>query len=85
MNLVRTKAVLSKQFHLSPIEVDGMVYWEYELFLQELNRLVEEENEKQKGEMDKADTMRSQYDPKRMQANFKQPKMPNINVNMKSL
>jgi hypothetical protein len=53
VNLVRTKAVLSKNFHIQPSELEMMPVWEYELFIEQLNNLAKEENEQQKGEMDK--------------------------------
>lgn len=51
--LAELKATLAKNFHIQPSEIDKMVYWEYELFLQSMNDQVKEENERQKAEMDK--------------------------------
>lgn len=51
--LAELKATLAKNFHIQPSEIDRMVYWEYELFLQSMNDQVKEENDRQKAEMDK--------------------------------
>lgn len=51
--LAELKATLAKNFHIQPSEIDRMVYWEYELFLQSMNEQVKEENDRQKAEMDK--------------------------------
>lgn len=53
VNLIKTKASLSKSFHIQPSEVDKMPMWEFEIFIQHLNGLIEDENEEQKQEMDK--------------------------------
>ena len=54
MNFIKMKAILSKEFHIQPSEVDNMPAWEYELFIKEINALVKEENERNKQELDKA-------------------------------
>lgn len=54
LNYIKTKAVLSKEFHIQPSEIDLMPAWEYEIFIQEINSLVKEENDKNKKEMDRA-------------------------------
>lgn len=51
--LIELKATLAKNFHIQPSEIDKMSFWEYELFIMHLNDQVEEENERQKAEMDK--------------------------------
>lgn len=47
------KALLAKQFHIQPSEMDILPAWEYELFIKQLNDIVKEENDKQKSEMKK--------------------------------
>ena len=53
MGLIKIKASLSKTFHIQPSEIDKMPMWEFELYIKQLNELVEEENNKQQKEMDK--------------------------------
>ena len=54
VNFIKIKAILSKEFHIQPSEIEMMPAWEYEMFVKELNNIVKEENERQKQEMDKA-------------------------------
>lgn len=54
MNFIKTKAILAKEYHIQPSELEQMPVWEYELFVKEINEIVKEENEKNKQEMDKA-------------------------------
>ena len=65
---MQIKTTLAKEFHIQPSEIDKMPAWEFELFMQELNRMVKEENEKNKQEMDKAglDKAQRMSDPKYM-------------------
>lgn len=76
-NLITIKASLAKNFHIQPSEIDAMPMWEYELFLQDLNNQVKEENKKQQDEMDKyhINDYKKMSNPK----NMKQPKMPSFN------
>ena len=50
---IQIKAIIAKQFHIPPFEIDRMPYWEYEIYLKLLSDLVKEENDSQKKEMDK--------------------------------
>jgi hypothetical protein len=54
INLIKIKSILAKEFHIQPSEIDKMPVWEYEIFVKELNKLVEEENERNQKELDKA-------------------------------
>lgn len=85
--MISVKAALSKQFSIPPSEVDKMKYWEYELWMEELNRLVKEENDKQEDEMKKSGIKDQMNKTQKMQRNYSnppvrsytQPKIPNIN------
>ena len=62
-----------------------MPAWEYSLFLQEINNLVKEDNERQQKEMDKAGYDKKMTDPKyakkianKNMSNIKTPKMPGM-------
>lgn len=54
INHIKIKAIFAKEFHIQPSEIDRMPAWEYEIFVKELNRLVEEENDRNQKELDKA-------------------------------
>ena len=81
MNFVKTKAVLSKEFKIQPTEVDKMPMWEYELFLQQLNELVKDDNDNQKREMDKyhINDYQKIMNPPQMNK-MVPPKMPNYSM-----
>lgn len=51
-----------------------MPMWEYEMFIDEMNKQVKEENDKQQGEMDKYH-INDYTNPKKMQK-YTNPKMP---------
>ena len=61
-----------------------MPVWEYELFIEQLNNLAKEENDQQKGEMDKYNQNIKGYNnfaknaPKMSSPSM--PKMPSINL-----
>jgi hypothetical protein len=86
-NFIKTKAILSKEFHIQPSEMEKMPAWEYELFMIYLNEAIKEENDRNKEEMDKAgiNDVKKMSNPKnmnRMQQNAmpKMPSMPSINI-----
>jgi hypothetical protein len=81
MNLIKLKASLSKSFHIQPSEVDNMPMWEFELYIKQLNDLVEEENERNKTEEDSYDIKKykKMADPNYVQR-MAQSSMPKINM-----
>lgn len=88
MNFIKVKAILAKEFHIQPSELDAMPAWEYELFMKEINNAVKDENDRNKQEMDKsgisdAQKMTNPNSFKRMQKSV-MPKMGNIG-NMPSM
>ena len=80
ISLIKTKASITKEFHISPNEIDKMVYWEYEMFLDALNDQIKETNEQQQGEMDKYDI--NKYQKMTQNPQKLMPKIPNMNINM---
>ena len=91
INLIKTKAILAKNFHIQPSEIDKMQMWEYEMFIVQLNEIVEDENDQQKAQMDKygvnnAMNMAKPGNIQKMQQNSmpKMPSMPNMNISMPS-
>ena len=53
-DLISIKAQLSKAFSIQPSEIDKMAFWEFELFVKEMERLTKEEQDQQKKEFDKS-------------------------------
>jgi hypothetical protein len=87
LNMVKVKAILAKEFHIQPSEIEKMPAWEFEIFMREINEAVKAENERNKQEMDKAGIKDAQKmsNPNHIQKMQKaampqMPKMPNINV-----
>ena len=39
VQFIHVKAVLAKEFHIQPSEIEKMPAWEYELFMKEINNL----------------------------------------------
>jgi hypothetical protein len=86
-NFIKVKATLAKEFHIQPSELDKMPAWEYSMFIQEINALVKEENEKQQKEMDKSGYNKKMTDPKYAQkmanknmSSMKMPNMPKVSM-----
>jgi len=85
MNMIQIKASLAKNFHIQPSEIDRMPMWEYEMFIQEMNKQVKEENDKQQSEMEKyhvKDYMKN-ANPKNIGKMTQQPKIPSFNGGFK--
>ena len=75
---MRLGAVLAKEFHLPPGSLDSLPFWEYELWLDELNQVVKEANEDQKASLKQEQKLPKMGIPAT-------PKLPNININMPKL
>jgi hypothetical protein len=80
--LIKSKALLAKNFHIQPSEIDAMQMWEYEMFVQFINDAVKSENDEQKKEMEKynIDDIKKMSNPSYMKkmASSHMPKMPSI-------
>jgi hypothetical protein len=88
-NLVRSEASLLKNFHTPISEVERLPYWQFELLISELERMVKEENEQnqqENGTMSQNSMMKSYNNSmsqmqRRMSSSmpsFSTPKMPKI-------
>ena len=82
LNYIKVKALLAKEFHIQPSEIDLMPAWEYELFMKEINAAVKEENKRNETE-----TNNPIYKDAQKMANYKNiekmqkqstPKMPSM-------
>ena len=80
-NVIKIKASLSKEFHLSPLDLDKMPMWEYEMYMEELQNLIQEENERNQEQMDKAGVgnVQKMTNPRNLQK-MTNPKMPEIKM-----
>lgn len=85
-DIISVKAQLSKEFSIQPSELDKMPFWEFEMYLKELERLTKEENDRQKAEYDRSgakDAMKmtkpGAMDKMMSNTMSKMPQMPNMN------
>jgi hypothetical protein len=87
MNYIKVKAVFAKEFHIPPSELDNMPAWEYDLFINEVNQLIKEENERNQSEMDKSgikdakkmsDPKYAQRQSRKYASGFKTPSTPSM-------
>ena len=72
-NLVKNKLYIAHEWHISPSEVDKLVYYEYEWILEEIHEYNKEQEKQQKEE-------RKQYEG----INKNMPNMNNIGNTMKN-
>ena len=89
LNYIKVKAILAKDLHIQPSEVEAMPAWEYELFMRELNNAIKEDNKRNEDEQEKAGyndakKMASRSNVESMQRkalssnNIKMPSMPSM-------
>lgn len=89
VNLIKIKVSLAKEFHIQPSEIDNMIFWEYELFMKELNAAVKEDNKRQEKEMENSGyndikkmsnykSIERQYKSSMNTGSFKMPSMPKM-------
>lgn len=81
MSLIKIKASLSKSFHIQPSEIDAMPMWEYELYIKQLNEMIEEENEKQQKDMDqyRINDYKKMANPRNLSKMTQPPDIPKMN------
>ena len=79
VQLIKIKATLAKEMHIQPSEVDSMAYWEYEIWLGEIQNQVKEQNDSQEKEMKRYNI--DQYkNPSKMMP--KTPSFGSVNMNI---
>lgn len=84
-NFIYIKAILAKEFHIQPSELERMPAWEYEMFMQEINKAIKEDNKRNKEEEDKYNvndmrkmTERRNIDKMTSDAYKKVPNVPSV-------
>ena len=84
LHLIKNKVALSKNFYISPSEIDRLYYWEYEYLLEEVNANIKAENERQEkengkyGDMNPRSMMRNASSMMPKSSGFSAPKIPSI-------
>ena len=81
-NLVKTKIHISKEYHIQPSEIDKLPFYEYEIYLEQINLIAKQQEEENRRQQEEYDSMRSSMNPSKMMNNSMgaAPKMPNINM-----
>ena len=69
-SLVRNKIEIAKTYHIQPSEIDRLVFFEYEWYLNEIEDIVNKENKAQKEEEEKYGNI--------MPSNITMPAMPDM-------
>lgn len=82
LNLIKNKVNLSKNFNITPSELDRMYYWEYEYLLEEVNNNIKAENERNEKDNEKygdpKSMMRSARSMMPRTPSFNTPRMPKL-------
>lgn len=80
-NLVKTKIYISKEFHIQPSEIDKLPYYEYEMYLEQMNLIAKQQEEENKKQQEEYESMKSSMNPSKMMNNNNMtPKMPTVNM-----
>ena len=85
MDIISIKAQIQNTFHTDPTYIDKLPFWEFELYMEEIERLVKEESKRQEEEYNNSgarDAMKMARNPGKMMAsiNNSMPKAPSMNV-----
>ena len=79
-NLIKNKIYIAKEYHIQPSEVDKMPFYEYEIYLEQMNLIAKKQEEENKKQQEEYDNMRSSMNPAKMMNNMNSgmsmPKMP---------
>ncbi len=83
-NLIKNKMYISKEYHIQPSEVDKMPFYEYEIYLEQMNLIAKKQEEENKKQQEEYDSMRSSMNPSKMMTNMNNnmsmPKMPSVSM-----
>jgi len=75
--LVQNKVVVCKNFHIQPSELECMPYWEYEMTLQECQKIADEEKKQEENQGGAGAESYSKY-RKQTESMMKGPRMPSV-------
>ena len=81
-NLVRSKLIISRDYHIQPSEIDKMVYFEYEYILEDVNEERKEQEKKNQEDEKKYGNLMGGMNPNSMMRNMNKnmPSMPKFNM-----
>ena len=80
--MVRNKLHIAKNYHIQPSEIDNLPYYEYEMYLEEINIIAKKEEEQNEKQNEQYADMQSSMNPQKMmqQAQQNMPSMGNIKM-----
>ena len=84
--MVQNKLLIAKNYHIGPSEIDRLQYWEYEVYLEELNILEKRQQEENKKQQEDYSSIKNQFSSSTFSQQMKQfqnsnnmmPKMPSF-------
>ena len=81
-NLVRSKLIISRDYHIQPSEIDKMVYFEYEYILEDINEERKEQEKRNQEEEKKYGNLTSGMNQNSMMRNISRnmPSMPKVSM-----
>ena len=79
-NLIKNKIYIAKEYHIQPSEIDKIPFYEYEIYLEQMNLIAKKQEEENKKQQEEYEGMRSSMNPAKMMNNINSgmsmPKMP---------
>ena len=79
-NLIKNKIYIAREYHIQPSEIDKIPFYEYEIYLEQMNLIAKKQEEENKKQQEEYDGMRSSMNPSKMMNNMNSsmsmPKIP---------
>ena len=81
-NLIKNKIYIAREYHIQPSEIDKIPFYEYEIYLEQMNLIAKKQEEENKKQQEEYEGMRSSMNPAKMMSDMKSgmsmPTMPTI-------
>ena len=79
-NLIKNKIYIAREYHIQPSEIDKIPFYEYEIYLEQMNLIAKKQEEENRKQQEEYEGMRSSMNPAKMMNGMKSgmsmPKMP---------
>lgn len=83
-NLIKNKIYIAREYHIQPSEIDKIPFYEYEIYLEQMNLIAKKQEEENKKQQEEYEGMRSSMNPAKMMNGMKSgmsmPKMPSVSA-----
>ena len=81
-NLIKNKIYIAREYHIQPSEIDKIPFYEYEIYLEQMNLIAKKQEEENRKQQEEYEGMRSSMNPAKMMSGMKNgmsmPKMPTM-------